>query len=145
MTDLTKTALSATLHCLTGCAIGEVFGVILGTALGWANLPTIVLAVALAFMFGYAFSISPLLKHGLGWRNALKLALAGDTVSIAVMEITDNGFILLVPGAMNAGLDTVLFWTSLILSLVVAFWAAFPVNRWLIARGKGHALMHEHH
>jgi Domain of unknown function (DUF4396) len=145
MDSLTRTAISATLHCLTGCAIGEVLGVIIGTALGWANLPTIVLAVTLAFTFGYAFSISPLLKHGLGWRRALKLALAGDTVSIAVMEITDNGFILLVPGAMDAGLDTVLFWSSLLLSLVVAFFAALPVNRWLIARGKGHAVMHEHH
>lgn len=145
MNDLTKTALSATLHCLTGCAVGEVIGMIISTSLSWASFSSIILSIVLAFVFGYSFSISPLLKHGLGLNKALKLALAGDTVSIAVMEITDNGFILLVPGAIHAGLSTALFWWSLLLSLGVAFMAALPVNRWLIARGKGHAVMHEHH
>lgn len=140
-----QTAARATLHCLTGCAIGEVLGMVIGTALGWSNLATIALAVTLAFSFGYAFSIRPLLQHGLGFRRALRLALAADTASIATMEIADNGFILLVPGAIHAHVDTPLFWLSLAASLVVAFLVAFPLNKYLIARGQGHALTHSHH
>jgi hypothetical protein len=145
MSAIDRVAVSATLHCLTGCAIGEVIGMVISSALGWASAPSIAISVVLAFIFGYAFSISPLVKHGLGLRRSLKLALAGDTVSITVMEIADNGFILMVPGAIHAGLSTGLFWVSLILSLVIAFIFALPVNSWLIARGKGHAVMHEHH
>ena len=142
---LNRVALSATAHCLTGCAIGEVLGVAIGTALGWSNLPTIVLAVALAFVFGYSLTMVPLLRAGLAFATAVPLALASDTLSIAVMEIVDNGVLLLVPGAMEAGLDEPLFWGSLAFALAVAFVAAFPVNRWLIARGKGHAVVHERH
>ena len=142
--SLNATAWSATLHCLTGCAIGEVLGLVIGTALGWGNGATIVLAVLLAFMFGYALTLLPLLK-ALRLRLALKLALAADTASITVMEIIDNALMLAIPGAMDAGLDTLLFWGSLAFSLVVAALAAFPVNRWLISRGKGHALVHAHH
>ena len=142
--SLNRTAWSATLHCLTGCAIGEVLGMSTGTALGWGNLPTIALAVALAFAFGYLLTLLPLLKvMPLG--RALKLALAADTASITVMEIVDNAIMLVIPGAMDAGLSSVLFWGSLAFSLAVAAVAAFPVNRWLIARGRGHAVVHEHH
>ncbi len=143
--SLNKTAASATLHCLTGCGIGEVLGMVISTALGWDTWPSIALAVTLAFAFGYLLSMKPLLGHGLAWKKAFKIALAADTASITVMEITDNGFILAVPGAIHAGLDTFLFWTSLALSLVVAFAFAFPLNRYLIARGKGHALAHKYH
>ena len=143
--SLSRTAASATLHCLTGCAIGEVLGMIISTAAGWASAPSIALSIVLAFVFGYGFSIRPLVQHGLGLKKSLKLALAADTASIATMEIADNGFIILVPGALNAGLNTALFWVSLLVSLVVAYFVAFPVNRYLIARGKGHAVMHEHH
>lgn len=143
--DLDRLALSATLHCLTGCGIGEVSGMVIGTALGWGNLPTIALAVALAFAFGYALTLVPLLRAGLGLRAALGLALAADTASIAVMEVVDNGVMLAVPGAMDAGLGDPLFWGSLALALAVAAAAAFPVNRWLIARGRGHAVVHAHH
>jgi putative flippase GtrA len=143
--SLNKTAASATLHCLTGCGIGEVLGMIISSALGWAAAPSIALAILLAFVFGYALSIVPLLRHGLTVNQALKLALAADTASIAVMEITDNAFVLAVPGAIHASLTSWLFWWSLALSLVVAFVVAFPLNRWLISRGKGHAKMHEHH
>jgi len=142
---LNRVALSATAHCLTGCAIGEVLGVAIGTALGWGNLATIVLAVGLAFLFGYSLTMVPLLRAGLAFATAVPLALASDTLSIAVMEIVDNGVLLLVPGAMEAGLDEPLFWGSLAFALAVAFVAAFPVNRWLIARGKGHAVVHAHH
>jgi hypothetical protein len=142
---LNRTAFSATLHCLTGCAIGEVLGMIIGTAFGWSNAPTIVLAVLLAFVFGYSLTMLPLLRHGMPLRTALPLALASDTVSIAVMELVDNAVILVVPGAMEAGLGDALFWSSLAFSLVVAFIAAFPVNRYLIARGRGHAVVHAHH
>jgi uncharacterized protein DUF4396 len=135
----------ATAHCLTGCAIGEVLGMIIGTALGWANLPTIALAVVLAFLFGYALTSLPLLRGGLALGAVIPLAFASDTLSIGVMELVDNAFILAVPGAIDAGLSDLLFWGSLALSLVVAFAAAFPVNRWLIARGKGHAVVHAHH
>lgn len=144
MQNLNKAAASATLHCLTGCAIGEVFGVVIGAALGWEATPTIAMAVALAFIFGYVFSMRPLLKH-LSLSKALKVALAADTASIATMEIADNAFLLAIPGAMEAGLNTVFFWSSLALSLVVAFFVAFPVNRYLIARGRGHSIAHQYH
>ena len=135
----------ATLHCLTGCAIGEVLGVIIGTALGWSNLPTIILAIALAFLFGYSLTMLPLLKAGLALAVALPLAFASDTLSIGVMEIVDNAIILVIPGAMEAGLDDPLFWASLAFALVIAGACAYPVNRYLIARGKGHAVVHAHH
>ena len=143
--DLNRLGLSATLHCLTGCGIGEVLGMVLGTALGWGNLSTVALAVALAFAFGYALTLVPLLRAGLGLGTALGLALAADTASIAVMEVVDNAVMLAVPGAMDAGLADPLFWASLAVSLLVAAAAAFPVNRWLIARGRGHAVVHAHH
>jgi Domain of unknown function (DUF4396) len=142
--SLTRTAWSATLHCLTGCAIGEVLGMVIGTALGWGNAPTIALAVVLAFVFGYSLTLLPLLK-AMGLASALKLALAADTASITIMEIVDNAIMLVIPGAMDAGLASILFWASLAFSLAVAAVAAFPVNRWLIARGRGHAVVHAHH
>ena len=142
--SLNRTAWSATLHCLTGCAIGEVLGMVIGTALGWGNAATIVLAVALAFAFGYALTLRPLLA-AMPFKAALRLALAADTASITVMEIVDNAIMLVIPGAMDAGLASVLFWASLAFSLAVAALAAFPVNRWLIARGRGHAVVHAHH
>ncbi|MGE5129392.1 MAG: DUF4396 domain-containing protein [Sphingomonadaceae bacterium] len=138
-------AWSATLHCLTGCAIGEVLGMVIGTALGWGNLETVALAVILAFFFGYALTVRPLLSAGIGLRRAASLALAADTASIAVMEVVDNAVMLVVPGAMDATLDSLLFWGSLAIALPVAAVAAFPVNRWLIARGKGHAVVHARH
>jgi hypothetical protein len=140
-----KTAASATLHCLTGCAIGEVIGMIVSTALGWSALPSVILSIVLAFAFGYSLSMLPLLRHGLTLKKALGLALLADTVSIAVMELADNGFVLAVPGAIHANLDTILFWASLVISLCVAFLVAFPVNRYLISRGKGHAVVHKYH
>jgi hypothetical protein len=143
--SLNRLAFSATLHCLTGCAIGEVLGVAIGTALGWSNFPTIVLAVVLAFVFGYSFTAVPLLRSGLALGAAAGIALAADTISIAVMELVDNAVLLVIPGAMEAGLGDVLFWGSLALALAVAFVAAYPVNRWLIARGRGHAVAHKHH
>ena len=143
--SLNRVAVSATLHCLTGCAIGEVLGMVIGTALGFDNMSTIVLAVILAFTFGYGFTLFPLLRSGLAWATSLKLALAADTASITVMEIVDNAVMLIIPGAMDAGLDSVLFWGSLAFSLAVAGLAAFPVNRWLISRGRGHSLVHAHH
>jgi hypothetical protein len=143
--SLNRVAFAATWHCLTGCAIGEVLGVMIGTALGWGNLPTIVLAIVLAFFFGYSLTMLPLLRAGLAFGAAVPLALASDTLSITVMEIVDNLIILIIPGAMAAGLGDILFWGSLAFSLVVAFMAAFPVNRWLISRGKGHAVIHAHH
>ncbi len=144
-TALTRMAVSATLHCLTGCAIGEVLGMVIGTALGWSDVQTIVLAVALAFVFGYAFTIGPVMRSGLALRAAIPVALAADTVSITVMEIVDNAVMLLVPGAMDAGLDSPLFWGALAVALAVAFVVAVPVNRWLIGRGKGHAVVHQYH
>jgi hypothetical protein len=143
--SLNKTAASATLHCLTGCAIGEVVGMVITAAANWSSVSSVALSILLAFVFGYSLSIRPLLRHGLHVQKALKLALAADTASIATMELTDNGFVLAVPNAINAGLNTSLFWISLVLSLVIAFAVAFPVNRWLIARGKGHAVVHEYH
>jgi hypothetical protein len=144
-TTLNRTAWSATLHCLTGCAIGEVLGMVIGTALGWSNLPTVVLSIVLAFFFGYGLTLRPLLIAGMAFGSAMRLALAADTASITVMEIVDNLIIVFIPGAMNAGLGSILFWVSLAISLAVAALAAFPLNRWLIARGKGHAVMHAHH
>jgi hypothetical protein len=141
--NLNHLAFSATLHCLTGCAIGEVLGMVIGTALGFSDLGTIALAVALAFFFGYALTSLPLLRSGLALRSVIPIALAADTVSIAVMEIVDNAVMLAVPGAMEAGLDSPLFWGALAFALVVAGAIAFPVNRWLIARGRGHAVVHE--
>ena len=138
-------AASATLHCLTGCAIGEVLGVVIGTAAGLSNAATVVLAVALAFVFGYALTMRGVLRAGVGFAEALKIALAADTVSIAVMEIVDNAIVLGVPGAMEAGLASWLFWASLAFALVVAFVVTVPVNRWMIGRGKGHAVVHASH
>ena len=142
--SLNRLAFTATLHCLSGCAVGEVLGMVIGTALGWSALSTIGLAVGLAFLFGYAFTMVPLLRAGLAFGAVLKLALAADTVSIAIMEIVDNAIMLVVPGAMDAGLGSALFWTSLAGSLAAAGLAAYPVNRWLIARGRGHAVVHAH-
>jgi hypothetical protein len=144
-TSLNRLAVSATLHCLTGCAIGEVLGMVIGTALGWGNVETIALAVVLAFIFGYSLTMLPLLRSGMALRQAVGLALVADTVSITIMEIVDNLVMVLIPGAMHAGLDTFLFWGSLTFALIVAGIAAFPVNRWLIARGRGHAVVHAHH
>lgn len=144
-TSLNRTALVATVHCLTGCTIGEILGMVLGTMLGWGNWPTVALAVALAFLFGYAMTVWPLRKAGMVWGTALGLAFASDTLSMTIMEIVDNAIMVLIPGAMDAGLGTGLFWGSLIASLIVAGIAAFPVNRWLIANEKGHALVHAHH
>ena len=138
-------AAQATLHCLTGCAIGEVLGMVIGTWLGWENLPTIVLAVVLAFVFGYALTVRGVLRSGLDLRTALKVALAADTASIAVMEIVDNAVVLLVPGAMDAGLGSWLFWGALAFSLVVAFVVTTPFNKWMIGRGRGHAVVHAYH
>jgi hypothetical protein len=143
--SLNRLAFSATAHCLTGCAIGEVLGVIIGTALGWGNFETIVLAIALAFLFGYSLTMLPLLRAGLAFAAAIPLALASDTLSIAVMELVDNGILLVVPGAMEAGLDSLLFWASLAFALLIAGICAYPVNRYLIARGKGHAVVHAYH
>jgi hypothetical protein len=144
-TSLNRIALSATLHCLSGCAIGEVAGMVIGTALGWGNLETILLALALAFASGYALTILPLLRSGYSLQAAGRLALAADTASITVMEIVDNALMWVIPGAMDAPLDSGLFWGSLAVALAVAGAAAFPINRWLIARGRGHALAHAHH
>ncbi len=143
--SLNRLAFSATAHCLSGCAVGEVLGMVIGTALGWGDWPTIALAVVLAFAFGYSFTLVPLIRARIPFGKALKLALAADTASITIMEIVDNGIMLVIPGAMSAGLDQLLFWGSLMFSLVIAGVAAFPVNRWLIARGRGHVLVHGHH
>jgi hypothetical protein len=143
--SLSRLAASATTHCLTGCAIGEVLGLAIGTAFGWGNFETIVLAVVLAFFFGYSFTAVPLLRSGLALGAVLPIALAADTFSIMVMEIVDNAVVLIIPGAMDAGLADVLFWGSLTFALAIAWVAAFPVNRWLIARGRGHAVVHGHH
>ncbi|MDP9491451.1 MAG: DUF4396 domain-containing protein [Actinomycetota bacterium] len=143
--SLNRLAFSATAHCLTGCAIGEVLGTIIGTALGWGDFQTIALAVVLAFLFGYSFTVVPLLRSGLALAVVVPIAFAADTFSITVMEIVDNAIMLLIPGAMEAGLTNFLFWGSLAVALLIAGIAAFPVNRWLIARGKGHAVVHAHH
>ncbi|TDC96636.1 DUF4396 domain-containing protein [Nonomuraea deserti] len=138
-------AASATLHCLTGCAIGEVLGMVIATALGWHDVPSILLAVALAFVFGYALTMRGLIRARVTWRSALRLALAADTLSILIMEIVDNGIMLMVPGAMDAGLAALLFWGSLAFSLLVAFLVTTPINKWIIGRGKGHAVIHSYH
>jgi len=143
--SLNRTAFSATLHCLTGCAIGEVLGIVIGTMFGWGNFATIVLAIVLAFFFGYGLTMVPLLRSGMALGAVLPLAFASDTLSITIMEIVDNLIIVVIPGAMDAGLGSLLFWGSLAFALAVAFVAAFPVNRYLISRGKGHAVVHEHH
>jgi hypothetical protein len=142
--ELNKMAASATLHCLTGCAIGEVLGLVIGEAIGLSVVTTIVVAISLAFLFGYALSIVPLLRAGMAFRSAALLVLAADTLSIFVMEIVDNTVVALIPGAMGAGLMNPLFWVSLVIALMAAFVSAFPVNRYLLRRGKGHALTHEH-
>jgi hypothetical protein len=144
---LDAVALSATLHCLTGCAIGEITGMVLGTALGFSQWGTVALSVALAFLFGYTLTSLPLVRAGLALSAIVPIALATDTLSIAVMELVDNAIIVLVPGAMDAGLADLLFWGTLAFALAVAGAVAFPVNRWLITRGKGHAVLHDsgHH
>ncbi|WP_405446809.1 DUF4396 domain-containing protein [Streptomyces achromogenes] len=138
-------AAQATLHCLTGCAIGEVLGMIIGTALGWGNLPTMLLAIVLAFFFGYSLTLRGVLRAGVDFRTAFRVALAADTLSIAVMELIDNGVILIWPSAMDAMLSDALFWISLAVSLVIAFLVTTPVNKWTIGRGKGHAVVHQYH
>ena len=143
--SLNRLALSATLHCLTGCSIGEVTGMVIGTALGLGNWSTIALSVVLAFVFGYLLTMLPLLRSGVVLRTAIRLAFASDTVSIIVMEIVDNAVVLAIPGAMDAGLGSPLFWGSLALSLLIAGAAAYPVVRWLIARNRGHAVVHQYH
>ena len=143
--SLNRVAFSATAHCLTGCAIGEVLGLVIATALGWGNAASIALAIVLAFAFGYGLTLRPLVFGGVGLGTALGLALAADTFSITVMEIVDNAVVLLVPGAMDASITDALFWGSLAFALAVAFVAAFPVNRWLISRGRGHAVIHHTH
>ena len=140
--SLNRTAFQATVHCLTGCAIGEVLGLVIATALGWDDLASIALAIALAFVFGYALTIGPLMRGGLSFKQAVRAALVGDTLSITTMEIVDNAIILIIPGAMAAGLIDPLFWVSLLVSLAIAFVVTLPVNRWLIARGLGHAAVH---
>jgi hypothetical protein len=142
---LNRLAARATTHCLIGCGIGEVLGLVVASALGWAALPSIVLAIALAFVFGYSLTLWPLLGAGMTLGAAAGLAFAADTLSITVMEIVDNAIVLLIPGAMEAGLDSLLFWGSLAAALAVAWVVAFPVNRWLIARGRGHAVVHGRH
>jgi Domain of unknown function (DUF4396) len=143
--SIDRLAFQATTHCLTGCAIGEILGLVISTALGWHDLPSVLLAIVLAFTFGYALTIRPLVASGMALRRAGRLAVASDTLSITTMEIVDTGIVLLVPGAMAAGLLDGLFWGSLGLSLVIAGVVAYPVNRWLIGRGQGHAVLHDHH
>ena len=143
--DLTRTAISATAHCLTGCASGEILGMVLSTWWGLGTIASVVLAIALAFAFGYSLTMRPVLRAGVGLRKATRVAVAADTVSIGVMEVMDNAFILAVPGAIAAGLGEALFWWSLLVSLAVAFVVTVPVNRMLIARGRGHAVVHAYH
>ena len=143
--SLNRIAFLATVHCLTGCAIGETLGMIIGTALGWSDWETIALAVVLAFFFGYSLTMLPLLRSGIALAAAIPVALAADTISIAVMEIVDNAIMLLIPGAMEAGLTNFLFWGSLSVALLIAGAVAYPVNRYMIARGRGHAVVHDHH
>ncbi|WP_425276421.1 DUF4396 domain-containing protein [Streptomyces swartbergensis] len=139
------TAVKATLHCLTGCAIGEILGMVIGTALGWGNVPTMALAIGLAFLFGYSFTLFAVLRAGLGLGAAIRVALAADTISITVMEVVDNAIIALTPGAMDAHLTDGLFWSALLGGFAVAFVITTPVNKWMIGRGKGHAVVHAHH
>ncbi|MEA2431688.1 MAG: hypothetical protein QOI19_2161 [Thermoleophilaceae bacterium] len=142
---LNRLAFMATVHCLTGCAIGEILGMVLATWWGWGNFASIVLAIVLAFFFGYGLTSLPLLRSGMSVREVAPLAFASDTASITTMEIVDNLFILIVPGAIAAGLTDALFWWSLLVGLVIAGAVAYPVNRWLLARGRGHAVVHAHH
>lgn len=144
-TSLKIVALKATLHCLTGCAVGEILGMVIGTYFNLHNLTAIVLSIVLAFGFGYSFTLLPLIKSGLSFGRSLSLAFASDTVSISVMEIMDNLIVFFIPGALDAQLNTLLFWGSLAVSLFVAFWTAYPVNMYLISKGRGHAVVHEHH
>jgi hypothetical protein len=143
--SLNALAFSATVHCLTGCAIGEVAGMVIGTALDWSNAATIAISIVLAFVFGYAFTSAPLLRAGMALGAVVPLALASDTISIGIMEIVDNTVVALIPGALDASLSDVAFWASLALALLLAGLAAYPANRWLLARGKGHAVVHQHH
>jgi hypothetical protein len=143
--SLNRTAFSATVHCLTGCAIGEVLGMVIGTAAGWSNGATVALSIALAFLFGYTLTSLPLLRSGLALSAVIPLALAADTISIAIMEIVDNTIMVLIPGAMEAGAGDPGFWAALAAALLIAGVFAFPANRYLIARGKGHAVVHAHH
>jgi hypothetical protein len=143
--SLNRLAFSATVHCLTGCAIGEVLGVVIGTALGWSDMATIALAIGLAFFFGYSLTSLPLLRSGMALGAVIPIALAADTISIAVMEFVDNAILLVIPGAMDTGVDEIGFWAALAFALLVAGAVAYPVNRWLLARGKGHAGVHQHH
>ena len=143
--SLNRSAITATVHCLTGCAIGEVLGMVIATALAWDNTASIAISVVLAFVFGYALTLGPILRAGVPYRKAAALTVASDTTSIATMELIDNAFLLVVPGAMAAGLSDGLFWWSLVVSLAVAFVVTVPVNRWLIARGRGHAVVHNIH
>ena len=138
-------AIQATRHCLTGCAIGEVLGMVIGSAAGWHNAATVILSIVLAFFFGYALTMRGLLRSGMRFGAAVRVALAADTVSIAVMELVDNAVVVGIPGAMDAGLGNWLFWAALALSLAIAFVVTLPVNRWMINRGRGHAVVHEHH
>ncbi|WP_274557469.1 DUF4396 domain-containing protein [Streptomyces spiramyceticus] len=140
-----RMAAQATLHCLTGCAIGEVLGMVIGTALGWGNMETMILAIILAFFFGYALTLRGILKAGVGFRTAIRVALAADTLSIAVMELIDNGVLALWPGAMDAHLSDAMFWGVLTFALAAAFVITTPVNKWMIGRGKGHAVVHQYH
>jgi uncharacterized protein DUF4396 len=144
-TSLNRLAARATTHCLIGCGIGEVLGVVIGTALGWSDFATILLAIGLAFVFGYSLTIWPLVASGMAVRTAMRLALVSDTASIAVMELVDSAILLVIPGAMAATIATPLFWVSLAVSLAIAWIVTFPVNRWLIARGRGHAVIHDAH
>ncbi len=139
------TAAKATLHCLTGCAIGEILGMVIGTALMWGNVSTMILAITLAFLFGYSFTLVAVRRAGLDLKSAIKVALAADTVSIAVMELVDNGIVALVPGAMDAHLSDAVFWSALLGGFAIAFLITTPVNKWMIGRGKGHAVVHAHH
>ena len=143
--SLNAVAFSATVHCLTGCAIGEVLGMVIGTAAGFSDVGTIALAVGLAFLFGYTLTSLPLLRSGMAFAAVVPIALAADTISIALMEIVDNALMLLIPGAMDAGVGDLRFWGSLAVALLMAGAAAYPANRWLIARGRGHAVVHAHH
>jgi hypothetical protein len=143
--SLNRLAAQATTHCLTGCAIGEVLGLVIATQLGWHDLPSIALAIVLAFVFGYGLTLRGLLAGGIALGSALRLAFASDTISISVMEVVDNLIVLAIPGAMAVGIVDPLFWGSLAVSLGVAWLVAFPVNRWLISRGRGHAVIHDRH
>jgi hypothetical protein len=138
-------AAQATLHCLTGCAIGEVLGMVIGTSVGLHNAGTVVLSIALAFVFGYGLTMRGVLRAGVSFRQALRVALAADTVSIVVMELVDNGIVLAIPGAMDAGVTSLLFWSSLVVALAIAFVVTTPVNRWLMSRGMGHSVVHGYH